>query len=152
MSHQTISAVSPLQACPHLGLSALQLYFPIQPSPCSSLFETEDLLHGHLDSIWINSSELFNKDTLPDTITLIGLSKGVWINPDQQYQGTEVYYASAVNDRYILLRHEFGNKWCLWGCFKRRTVSIEVLIRDARVIFLVNVPLRTVSSKRLLHH
>jgi hypothetical protein len=53
-----------------------------------------DLLHGHLDSIRIPSSELFNKDTLPDTITLIGLSKGVWNNPDQQYtyQGTEVYY------------------------------------------------------------
>jgi hypothetical protein len=42
-----------------------------------------DLLHGHLDSIWINSSELFNKDTLPDAITLIGLSKGVWNNLDQ---------------------------------------------------------------------
>jgi hypothetical protein len=90
-----------------------------------------DLLHGHLDSIWINSSELFNKDTLPDAITLIGLSKGVWNNLDHRYQGTEVYYASAVNDRYILLRHKFGNKWCLWGCFKRRDVSIESLVRDA---------------------
>jgi hypothetical protein len=69
-----------------------------------------DLLHGHLDSIWINSSELLNKDTLPNAITLIGLSKGVWNNPDDRYQGTEVYYASAVNDRYILLRHKFGNK------------------------------------------
>jgi hypothetical protein len=54
-----------------------------------------DLLHGHLDYIW---TELFNKDTFPDPITLIGLSKGVWNNPDHRYQGTEVYYASAVND------------------------------------------------------
>jgi hypothetical protein len=46
-----------------------------------------DLLHGHLDSIWINSSELFNKDTLSDTITLIGLSKGVWNNPDSSTKG-----------------------------------------------------------------
>jgi hypothetical protein len=45
-----------------------------------------DLLHGHLDSIWINSSELINKDTLPNAITLNGLSKGVWNKPDHQYQ------------------------------------------------------------------
>ena len=90
-----------------------------------------DLLHDHLDSIWINPSELFNKDTLPDAITIIGFSKGVWYYLDHQYQGTEVYYASAVNDRYRLLRHKFGNKWCLWGCFKRRAVSIECLVRDA---------------------
>ena len=89
-----------------------------------------DLLHDHLDSIWINPSELFNKDTLPDAITIIGFSKGVWYYLDHQYQGTEVYYASAVNDRYRLLRHKFGNKWCLWGCFKRRAVSIERLVRD----------------------
>jgi hypothetical protein len=44
-----------------------------------------DLLHGHLDSIWINSSELFNKDTLPETITLIGLSKGVWKDSPMEY-------------------------------------------------------------------
>jgi hypothetical protein len=86
---------------------------------------------GHLDSIWINSSELINTDTLLNAITLNGLSKGVWNKPDHQYQGTEVYYASAVNDRYILLRRKFGNKWWLWGCFRRRTVSIECLVRDA---------------------
>jgi hypothetical protein len=74
-----------------------------------------DLLHRHLDSVWVKSHELFNADTLPETISSIGFSRGVWSTPDHEYQGTQVFNASTVDDRYILLRHKFGNKWCLRG-------------------------------------
>jgi hypothetical protein len=107
---------------------------------------------GHLDSIWINSSELINTDTLLNAITLNGLSKGVWNKPDHQYQGTEVYYASAVNDRYILLRRKFGNKWWLWGCFRRRTVSIECLVRNAMKHIPGQCAVANSQLEKLLHH
>ena len=90
-----------------------------------------DLLHTHLDSLWIDSPELFNNDTLPDTISLRSFGKGIWSNPDHHYQGTEVFCASP-DERYHLLRHKFGTKWCgLWGCFIRRTLSIQNLVREA---------------------
>ena len=93
-----------------------------------------DLLRQHLPSTWIKASDLFNDTTIPVEVNPTSFLKAIFQMPDEEVVGgSQVYYGSGGEDdhRYLVVRHRFHGYFYLRGCFKRRSVELDPLIREA---------------------
>jgi hypothetical protein len=90
-------------------------------------------LEAHFPRTWIKVGTLFNEETLPEGTSKKSFSAAFWKDEDQQIQGTFVYKGNNVHGWSVLLRHPFGNSFCLQARSgtEREAVEYSDLVNEA---------------------